>query len=75
MRDGENEAPDMMYLALWIVACVVVLWAVCAALELVGWFVGACADAVSGDGKSVLDRELDEMSQADAERWRTRYGL
>ena len=70
----------MIYVALWITACVVVLWAAVAALELVGAFVGACCDAVHGDGKSTSGKEigdltLEEVTSEEVKDWLRRSGL
>ena len=59
----------MIQIALWIVSVVVVVWAAVAVLELVGAFVGACCDAVSGDGKSMPGKGIRE-SERDARAWR-----
>ena len=65
----------MIYLALWIAALVVVVWAAVAALELIGAFVGACCDAVHGDGKSVHGKEIGDLTPEEAKDWLRRYGL
>ena len=65
----------MINLALLIASAVVVMWAACAVLELVGVFVGACADAVLEDGKSIQDRELEDLTSERRLHWRNQHGL
>ena len=65
----------MIYVALWITACVVVLWAAVAVLELVGAFVGACCDAVFGDGKINRGKEYEDLLPSERADWGKHYGL
>ena len=65
----------MVQLAIGIVSVVVVMWAGVAVFELIGAFVGACADAVHRDGKSVLGKEIGDLTPAEAKDWLRRHGL
>lgn len=71
LGEGRSETPHIIQIEIWIVSAA---WAACVALAVAGAFVGVYADAVHGDGKSVLCRELEDLSLGTRLHRRNRYG-